>query len=405
MFLPLIRRSVLPLFIVLMLAASSSAQTESETIWTRPVRQLLRAALEKAGSPSSVVFDVENRAGLSPADLQQIRKTFDYELRAAKVRVVRMESAVAEMRFILSRDPRGLLWIAQTRQGTSEQLSMLDFPDPTATAADRRATMFQLQRTRLLSRPAIILDVAQFDDGLLVLGSEQISWYRRDAVNGTAAASAMIAHSGVWPRDLRGRLLVRDDSFVAFLPGVHCSGTVRPSLTARCTESDDPWPLSQIGEGGPAAFFGGARNHFTGVLGGSFSGTSIAPFYSAARLGESENSLWAFSGTDASTRFYVRPGQLLRTATSLGSDLATLKSGCGAGWQLIVTGDGDETKPDSLQAFELQNRDAAPVSEKLLFDGPITALWSSADAARAIAVVRNLEKEVYDAYSITLACR
>jgi hypothetical protein len=160
------------------------------------------------------------------------------------------------------------------------------------------------------------------------------------------------------------------------------------------------------GENVPAAFFTSARNHFSGVLGGSMAGASVSPFYTAARLGGSDAAMWAFSGTDGQTRLYIRIAaaqQPVRTVSSLGSDLAAVASNCGSRTQLLVTGDGDESAPDILQAFEIQNREATAASERISFDGPITALWAT-DPSRVIAIVRNLGRERYEAYSISITC-
>jgi hypothetical protein len=406
---PNCRRAAI-LLLLLCLASSAPAQTpnnsaEPESIWSKPAHDLVKKALDKAGSPSSVTFEVENRSAISSADMQQIRKSIDNELRAAKIKVVRMESALAEMRFILSRNSRGLLWIAQVKQGTTEQVSMLEFADPLSGKSAAPA-LFQLQRTLLLARNVPMLDVAISDNFLLVLGSEQISLYLRDNPSASPVASVFISHMNVWPRDLRGRIAASGDGFIAYLPGVRCVGTIRPTLTAQCSESDDPWPMLPT-DSAPSAFYSSARNHFSGVLGGNLAAVSVPPFFSAARLGDAESGLWLFAGTDGFTRLYIRieKGQPpTRTVSSLGSDMATIQTTCGSQWQLLVTGDGDETAPDVIQAFEIQNRDATAASDKITFPGPITALWGTADSGRAVAIVRNLGKENYEAHSVSLTC-
>lgn len=411
MFLPLMRPHTAILLLLLILPTGAHAQTSDTEVfspWTKPAHQIVEQVLEVAGAPASVSIEVENRSGLTPAGMQQIRLALDHEFRSAKVKVVRMDSAVAEIKFTLSRNVRGLLWIAQVKQGTSEDVTIMEFPDPMADGAGVRAAFFRLQRTLLLARSAPMLDVAVGDDFLLVLGGEEITRYPQAKVNAAAAGSIPIAHANPWPRDLRGRLFLRGGGFTAYLPGIRCSGTVRPSLTGQCFASDDPWPLlgTTAGEGAPAAFFASARNHFSGVLTGSVAASSVVPFFSAARLGDGGSALWAFSGTDGFTRLYIRMdgnSPPLRTVTSLGSDLAAVKSECGAGWQLLVTGDGDENSADVLQAFEMRNREATAVSDKLNFDGPIKALWPAEPGAVTV-IVRDPGKESYEAYSISVNC-
>ncbi len=116
------RSATLLLFVALVaLAHSQTNEAESDSVWTKPAHALVQPVLEMAGAPASVSFDVDNRSGLSPADLQQVRRALDNEFRTAKVKVVRMDSAIAEIKFVLSRNARGLLWIAQVKQGTTER--------------------------------------------------------------------------------------------------------------------------------------------------------------------------------------------------------------------------------------------------------------------------------------------
>ncbi|HUS19658.1 MAG TPA: hypothetical protein VMZ25_08400 [Terriglobales bacterium] len=410
-FLPSVRRLAATVFMLLSVGGSADAQSSPapDSPWSRPAHDLLTKALDKAGSPSTVTIDVENRSALSSSDLQSIRQAFDNELRAAKVKVVRMESALSEMKFILSRNARGLLWIAQVKQGTSEQVSMLEFVDP-SNARSASPALFQLQRSLLLSRTSPMLDVAVGDNYLLVLGSEQLSLYPRDSPGASPMASVFISHLNIWPRDLRGRLFTSGDTFAAYLPGVRCRGTVRPALMAQCSESDDPWPLLP-GDPSASAFFSSGRNHYSGVLAGNLSAASVPAFFSATRLGDSDGAVWLFAGTDGFTRLYIRiekSPQPVRTVASLGSDMAALQTNCGSRWQLLVTGDGDESSPDTLQAFEIaseiKDRAAAVVSDKLSFSGPVTALWSAPDPSRAIAITRNPGKDTYEAHSVSLTC-
>jgi hypothetical protein len=115
--------------------------------------------------------------------------------------------------------------------------------------------------------------------------------------------------------------------------------------------------------------------------------------------------LWLLIGIDGQVRVY--DSVELRTIPNTrdwGSDVVSLKSACGAGTQLLVSAAGDDTVADSLHAYEMVDREPNEVAAQLAMDGPITALWPSADASSATAVVRNLQTGQYDAYNITIAC-
>jgi len=397
MSLPTSRRVAL---LLLVLVACSHAQTDTSP-WTAPANEIVELLMGKAGSPTSVSLEIENRALHSPADQGLIRKALDEAFREAGAKMVRADAAQADVKITLSRNVSGLVWIAQVKQGTTEQVTILTLPDP-GSATPAPAALFRLERALLLEREEPILDIAATNGHLVVLGSRQVAVYRREG--GSAVASALIPSERPWPRDLRGRIFTAGDTFTAYLPALRCEGMLRPNFNLRCAESDDPWPLLRPGANEPAAFYAAARNHFTGVLSGSLAGRTVPLFFAAARLGESENAMWAISGADGNTRLYTRFDQPLRTVPSLGSDIAALRSSCGAGWQLLVTGESDGTSPDMLQAFEIRNREATAVSEKMVINGAVKALWPAPDSAYALAVVRDAGKESYAAYSITLAC-
>jgi len=77
-----------------------------------------------------------------------------------------------------------------------------------------------------------------------------------------------------------------------------------------------------------------------------------------------------------------------------------------------VTGKGDWTKADEIQAIDLKDRRAQSVSAAIEFSGPIVALRTPAtrtadDAAanaRAVAVARNLQTGRYEAYQLSITC-
>jgi len=86
-----------------------------------------------------------------------------------------------------------------------------------------------------------------------------------------------------------------------------------------------------------------------------------------------------------------------------GSDVASVKSSCGSGWQVLVARPGDNAV-DSLRAYELPDRDPVAVSPALDFTGGITALWSEAKGTSAVAVSRNAETGNYEAFRLAVAC-
>jgi len=136
---------------------------------------------------------------------------------------------------------------------------------------------------------------------------------------------------------------------------------------------------SQFALGG---FFAATRNFFTGVLSpGVGKQSSTAKFYSAAPLPRPSYTLWLFAGVDGTVR--LLDGVTEQTARlNWGSDLASVKTSCGSGWQVLATRPGDNSG-DSVRAFEFPDREPIAVSPALDFSGGVTALWTEAKGGSA----------------------
>ena len=130
--------------------------------------------------------------------------------------------------------------------------------------------------------------------------------------------------------------------------------------------------------------------------------TSTAKFYSVAPLPRSSYTLWIFAGVDGTVR--LLDGISEQTArVNWGSDLASVKTSCGSGWQVLATRPGDNSG-DSIRAFEVPDRDPVAVSPPLEFSGGITSLWTEAKASSAIVVSRSAETGNYEAFRLAVAC-
>jgi hypothetical protein len=237
---------------------------------------------------------------------------------------------------------------------------------------------------------------------IAVLDPEQIALYRMADGRWQIEQSLPITHSRPWPRDMRGKLILRQDHlFDIYLPGVYCQSPSAGSLSLVCRGSDDPWPLSsQFALGG---FYAATRNFFTGVLSpGVGKQSSTTKFYSAAPLPRPSYTLWIFAGVDGTVR--LLDGVTEQTVRlNWGSDLASVKSSCGLGWQVLATRPGDNSG-DSVRAFEFPDREPIAVSPAVDFAGGVTALWTEAKGGSAIAVSRNAETGTYEAFRLAIAC-
>jgi hypothetical protein len=252
-----------------------------------------------------------------------------------------------------------------------------------------------------------ILDVAALEEAtapshIAVLDPEKLALYRFSNGRWQEEQALPIPHTRSWPRDMRGRLVLGQDHLLdVYLPGVFCQSSGSVPLSLSCRESDDPWPLSSLVP--LAGFFAPTRNFFTGVLSpGIGKQTSTAKFYSAAPLPRPNYTLWIFAGVDGQA--HLLDGVSDQTArVNWGSDLASVKSSCGSGWQVLATRAGDDSG-DAVRAYEFPDREPVAVSEPLEFGGGISALWTEGKGGTAIAVSRNAETGNYEAFRLAVAC-
>jgi hypothetical protein len=274
-----------------------------------------------------------------------------------------------------------------------------------------------------------ILDVSILEENgapsrIAVLSAENISLYRLQGGKWQAEQILPISHARPWPLDLRGRLAPAKDHLLdAYLPGVICRTAAAGSLAMSCRESDDPWPMvpaAMVGNAtvfpsagsssGPsasisqvAAFFAPTRNFFTGVLTPAVGKFSTVPkFYSAAFVPRDRYTLWLFAATDG--KVHMVDGMSDQASRlEWGSDIASVRTACGAGWQVLAAGLRDQPG-EAVRAYEFPDRDPVAVSSAIDFPGEISALWTESKGDSAIAIVNNREMGSYEAYRLAVAC-
>ncbi len=402
------------------------AITAAATDWSQPEQQLARKIVAVTG-PGAVTVNVENRSSLGKREQEIIQNGLRSALEAAGLRFVDADQAAATIAISLSENATDYVWVAQVRQGASEtRVVMVSMPRPTRSAAVRESVPLSLRKTLLWTQDEAVLDVAVLEDNgtpthIAVLNSEKVGLYRWQAGKWQPEQALRVAHARPWPRDLRGRLVpARDHLLDVYLPGVICRSTAGATFALNCRETDDPWPivpaglsgatLASLGSGGPAfttipamgAFYASTRNFFTGVLtSGIGKLTSVPKFYSAAFLPRDKYLLWLFAATDSHVHMIdgVRD-QVARFAW--GSDVTTVKTACGAGWQVLASSfDGSA---DSVRAYEFPDRDPVAVTAATEFSGAITALWTEAKGDTAVAVARNRETGSYEVYRLAVVC-
>lgn len=395
--------------------------------WNGPSQLLARKIVAVTG-PGAVAVTVENRSSLAKQDVDAVGGLVRMELETLGARPATLEQAAAAVAVTLSENPQFYVWVAEIRQGAREaSVVMVSIARGDESGFEREAMPLGLRRIPLWAQEDRILDVLVIEEDaaprqIAVLDGDRVAIYRLKNGKWQPEQSLGITHGRPWPQDLRGRVLAagtKDHLLEVFLPGVFCQSTSSLPLALNCRESDDPWPLAAKSANGfapsggaPAipplgGFYSATRNFFTGALTpGVGKLTTVDKFYSAAPLPRESYVLWLFAATDG--EMHLVDGITDQVAKlGWGSDVASLKSACGAGRQVLATsaaehGAGNDT--DSVRAYEIADRDPVPVSTALDFSGEVTALWTEAKGESAIAIVRNRETGDYEAFRLAVDC-
>ena len=374
--------------------------------WRKPAAQL-SAKISAATGPGVIALEIINRSSIPAAEVEQIRHMLTSELATAGVRVWQPDQAAANVKVALSENLQSYVWVAETRQGVAEPaIAIVSFDRPPSSSAPQNSPLMVLRAIPLMSQAEPILDVAVLEGSprrAFLLSESAVSVLDFKDNHWVVAQSLAIAHSSPFPRDLRGRILLRKDHlFGVYLPGVACNSSEAGMLSLTCLQTDDPWPLS-VPDFGVSGFYTPARNFFTGVLApGIGKQKSAPPFYSAAAVSKTNYVLWVLSGTDGQIHSLDGINQQTASKIHWGSDIANIRAGCRPDWFVLASSPGSDE--DVLQVFEFPDREPLAASQKLTMHGPVTALWPQQNGESVTAVYRNLETGNYEALQLTLAC-
>jgi hypothetical protein len=284
---------------------------------------------------------------------------------------------------------------------------MVSLPPSAPLSVEPDAVAVVIRKIPLWSQPERILDVVVIDGNparMLVLDANGVTSYRLQDNRWQTEQAFPIAHSRPWPRDLRGRLIRgKDNVFEAYLPGVHCRSSAGTPAAMACYDSDDSWPIG-IDPSSLNASFTSTRNFFSGTLSPGVGKQTTAPaFYSAAAVPRGPVVSWLLATVDRQLHFLDGNTDQVVEKLAWGSDIASVRSGCGSGWQLLATAAGDD-RNDAVRVFEVTGHRPVAAGAPLDVNGAITALWTESSGSGAVAVSHNLETGSYEAFRLILTC-
>ena len=408
------------------LAATSAMAAD----WNSAEQQLAKKIVVVTG-PGTLSLTVENRSSLGRRDSDIVQNGLRSALEQSGIHFVKADQAAASVALTLSENESSYVWVAEIHQGAGDSaVAMVSVPRSTHSGAAYESMPTTLRKTPLWTQDERMLDVSVLEENgtptrIAVLNSEDMSVYRLQNGKWLIEQALPIGHTGAWSLDLRGRLVPTVDHMLsAYLPGVICRIAINVApATITCRSSDDPWPLvSELmnansavfpgaGSSAPtlsavpplAGFFAPTRNYFTGVLSpavGKF--TTVPKFYTAALVAREKYTLWLFASADGKVHLIDGMNDQV-SSFAWGSDIAAVRTPCGAGSQVLATTPGD-AEQDSIRAYEFPDRDAVAVSTAVDLPGPVSALWTEARGDSAVAIARNRDTGSYEAFRLSLAC-
>ena len=340
-----------------------------------------KIAVALGGAPASLLS-----ASPDVADARAIETSAAALLGARGVRIVPRADDVAAVRLVCLENLRERVCSAEVRRGPAPvEVVVATRPLLRDGAAERRAAP-SLEWQPLFSQRTAILDLVRLEGHLLVLDATAVALYEQTDRGWELQRSRALPVSRAWPRDLRGRLQVRDDRVEAFLPGMTCTDRVNGTMLT-CTQGAQAWPLGIDNAG-----LGAGANTFTTPDGRAF--------VAAAPLGPDADARWLVADRDGALTWLDATRRRI-ASTGRGDDVARLGD-CGSETRVLVASRGEGR--DSLRVFHVGRGRLEPITPVVPVSGTLTALWPVPGTPSAIAVVHDAAAGRHDAFLASLPC-
>jgi hypothetical protein len=355
-----------------------------------------RALARKVASSvrgGTVTFEVRNRSSLGAPEASSVEAAFQDELQRGGVKILAQPTG-REVVLTISGNLTDYLGTAQVlREGHVETFieslgHLADAPSGQTHAA------FALEKEFLFGQDVPMLDVLLFYDAgrANVLDPQGITSHEREGDHWKLTDNGRLPVRRTSLRELRGYMYFGMDDEAVHLPGELCTASMmRKGWSCRAYHEHVP---------------------VRGVSSDILANKKTPAWVSAAQFEEAGSTRVVITGGDGVARLYEEGPNPVAQFSGWGSEIASLQNGCGNGWQLLVTSKTDHTKPDTVEAVEIQSHRAREVSPAIELPGPVIALHTpttrSADNVTeygsAVAIVRNLQTGRYEAYRLTISC-
>ena len=342
-------RAIITLAFFAFTAWSSQAQSTKQipAEWSEALDSLADKIAAAAKPAMTFSLNVKNISSLSGTDVASLREELVAKLTARKFRITEKPPPDAQLQISFSEAAENYVWVAELRRGDAHEVVMVLAARDVAKNPNAAEPSLTLQRKSIWEQAGKILDFGlapevATDGGsiLVMLEPDKLSFYEYRAGAWQLTRAIAIAATRAPQRDARGRIDFQAGK--AQLSNAECAGDF---------------------------------HHPEGVV-----CASLAVSQDVAR----------------GTQPVVVRGRNIE-------DYAALAPACGFAPLTLITGAGDWTEPDFIQAFGLKNQTDV-MSEKVQFSGPILALWAGDDGKTARVVSRNLQTGAYEASIVSVSC-
>lgn len=359
--------------------------------WSEAARQLAEKIMTFAGPLDEVALTVRNISALSPNEVLSLRRALEAELQGRGVRRFSAAEAATQVVVTLSENLQSYVLTAEMQRGENRSVVLVSQQRAPAAELHSQPPLAVLEKKPLFSQERPMLDLVISDKFMLVLDPVSVSRYEQQGDSWISRESVALTAIKPWPRDLRGRLRVDGNSFIAWLPDTVCSGKINP-LALTCAGGPVRVPM-ELGE----AEFAPGRNFFVKE--------GLPPFYAVAAAAEPAGKYWILTGLYGKASLFDEALEMVADSIAdWGSDIAGIESDCGSKRQVLATLRTDAEEPGAVQAFELANRQTMPLGPPVSFSGPVTALWTTGERTRVLAISRNLRLGRYEAFHLLVSC-
>lgn len=384
-------RPLVPFVLALALLAPRLDGADSLEESARALARRVAAAIRG----NSVTLELRNLSSLEGTEFSSVSAAFQDELQRRGVKTVPADASLA-LAVNVTQSPTEYIGVVQIQRKDNPETFLENLGPVRGLTESAAPSSLELHRELLFVQDTPILDVIFTSNPTraLALGPQEINSYELQSDHWVLKETERLPLHQAPRRSGRGYLATGIDSETAYLPDEVCTMVLQTSAKGwNCEKNNAEVPVRPITQD-------------------AMMGKKTGAWFSAAQFEADAKSRLAVTGQDGLARVFGEGREPVAMLGGWGGEIAGVHSGCGSGWQLLVTSAGDWTTADTIQAVEIHERRAAPISTASEFPGAILVLHtpgisgaeSASASAKAIAVARNLQTDRYEAYLLSISC-